>query len=148
MEKLYVLYDTRCGLCRRCRVWLSQQPAFVPLVFMPLDSLEVSCRFPGIEQLQPDREIVVISDEGDVWQGGSAWVMCLWALRAYREWSQTLAQPALLPLARRACAFVSAHRYQLSKWLFGGSTSVEEFERKLEHVPVPVCGPGDTCRIP
>ena len=100
MKRLYVLYDGTCHVCRRCRTWLDRQPAFVPLVFIPLQSPEIACRFPGIGALHPERELVVISDTGDVWQGGSAWVMCLWALREYREWSLRLAHPALLPLAR------------------------------------------------
>ena len=29
MRKLYVLYDAHCELCRRCRAWLSNEPAFV-----------------------------------------------------------------------------------------------------------------------
>ena len=84
MKRLYILYDATCGVCRRCRVWLDQQPKFVPLAFVPLQSPDLERRFPGIGRLHPEEEIVMVSDEGDVWQGGSAWVMCLWALVDYR----------------------------------------------------------------
>ena len=131
MTRLYVLYDDQCEFCRRCRVWLGQQPAYVPLVFMPFRSEEAGCRFPGLEALRPEREIVVISDAGDVWQGAAAYVTCLWALREYREWSQRMAHPALLPMARRLCEVVAARRHQLSGWL-AGSRSDEEVRRKLE----------------
>lgn len=116
MKRLHVLYDARCELCRRCRVWLARQPAFVPLAFIPLQSPGLAARFPGIERLQPERGIVVIDDAGRVWQGGAAWVMCLWALREYREWAQRLAHPLLLPLARRVCELVSDHRNEISRW--------------------------------
>src|SRR5262249_20260520 len=109
MKKLYILYDSQCELCRRCRVWLGRQPAFVSFVFMPVQSPEAECRFPSLKELHPEKEIVVISDEGAVWQGGAAWVMCLWALREYREWSQRLAHPAMLSLARRICEVVSTN---------------------------------------
>ena len=117
MKRLYILYDSQCALCRRCRIWLGRQPTYVPLTFVPLQSAEAECRFPGLKELQPEKELVVISDAGEVWQGAAAWVTCLWALREYREWSQRLAHPALLPFARRLCEVVSTNRYKLSHWL-------------------------------
>ena len=117
MKKLYVLYDIECHLCGRISHWLSRQPAYVELQFIPLQSPEVTCRFPGIEQFQPGEQLVVVSDEGAVYQGSHAWIMCLYALREYREWSLRLAYPALLPFARRACELVSANRHALSRWV-------------------------------
>lgn len=146
MKKLYILYDSECELCRRCRVWLARQPAFVPLVFVPLQSPEAECRFPALEELHPEEEIVVIDDAGAVWQGGAAWVMCLWALQEYREWSLRLAHPALLSLARRMCVVVSANRYKISNWL-RKAKSHEELQRKLALFPAPTaCAPGGTCK--
>jgi predicted DCC family thiol-disulfide oxidoreductase YuxK len=139
MRKLYILYDAECAVCARCLIWLNRQPAFVPLVFIPLQSPEAGRRFPGIEQMRPDKELIAISDAGDVWQGGSAWVMCLWALREYREWSQRLAHPALLPLARRACAVISENRHRISRWLFHSSAGPDELQRRLNAIPIPKC---------
>jgi predicted DCC family thiol-disulfide oxidoreductase YuxK len=116
IKRLYVLYDAQCGLCQRCRQWLARQPAFVELRFIPLQSPEVTCRFPGIERLNLREQLVVVSDEGAVYQGSHAWIMCLYALREYREWSQRLAHPALLPLARRICELISENRLSLSQW--------------------------------
>ena len=116
MKTLHVLFDGQCALCRRCRRWLERQPAFVELRFLPLQSPEVACRFPGIERFGPRDQLLVVSDEGEVYQGPQAWIMCLWALREYREWSQRLAGPALLPWARRACELVSDNRVSISAW--------------------------------
>ncbi len=116
MKTLHVLFDGQCALCRQCRRWLARQPAFVELRFLPLQSEEVACRFPGIERFHPGEQLLVVSDEGEVYQGSHAWIMCLWALREYREWSQRLASPALLPWARRACELVSDNRLSLSAW--------------------------------
>lgn len=107
MERLYVLYDGECALCRRCREWLGAQPAYVPLEFLPLQAPEVPCRFPGIERWGLAEQLTVVSDAGEVWQGAGAWTMCLWALRDYREWS--------LRLARRAVELVSQNRLSLSR---------------------------------
>lgn len=117
MKTLYVLYDDDCALCRRCRRWLGAQPAFVELRFLPLGAAETACRFPGIERFHPREQLLVVSDEGDVYQGPHAWIMCLYALREYREWSQRLASPLLLPWARRVCELVSENRLSLSAWL-------------------------------
>ena len=119
MRTLYVLFDAQCALCRQCRRWLERQPAFLELRFLPLGAAEVPCLFPGIERFQPREQLVVVSDEGAVYQGGYAWVMCLYALREYRGWSQRLANPLLLPWARRVCELVSENRLTISRWFQG-----------------------------
>lgn len=129
MKTLHVLYDGECALCQRCRRWLEQQPTFVELRFLPLQSPQVALRFPGIESFNPSEQLLVVSDEGEVYQGPHAWIMCLYALREYREWSQRLASPALLPWARHACELVSENRLSLSAWFKGLSN--EEIGREL-----------------
>jgi len=134
MKRLTILYDSNCGVCRRCRAWIERQAAYVPLEFVPLQAEELPRRFPGIEKMELDKEIVVISDTGDVWQGGEAWVMCLWALCEYREWAQRLAHPVLLPVARRACAIFSENRHRISR-LLPGDAGMEEWRRTIESLP-------------
>jgi predicted DCC family thiol-disulfide oxidoreductase YuxK len=111
---LYVLFDAECALCQRCRHWLARQPAYIPLIFIPLQSPDLPRRFPGIETFNPAEQLVVISDEGAVYRGASAWIMCLYATRKYREWSLRLSVPALLPGARRVCELLSQHRLTFS----------------------------------
>jgi predicted DCC family thiol-disulfide oxidoreductase YuxK len=117
MKWLAVLYDDRCGICSRMRRWLERQSSFVPLRLVPLHSPGLSTRFPGIESFDPDEKLVVVSDEGSVWRGDSAWITLLWALREGREMSLKLASPALRPLARRIVNAVSGNRLRLSSWL-------------------------------
>ena len=116
MHTLYVLFDSQCALCRQCRRWLERQPAFLELCFLPLGSEVIACKFPGIQQFHPREQLVVVTDEGALYQGSHAWIMCLYALKEYREWSQRLASPALLPLARRVCELVSDNRLSISRW--------------------------------
>jgi predicted DCC family thiol-disulfide oxidoreductase YuxK len=89
----------------------------VPLRLVPLYGSELSLRFPGIGAFEPDKKLVLVSDEGVVWQGDSAWIMVLWALREGRELSLKLASPTLRPLARKIVEAVSGNRLRLSRWL-------------------------------
>jgi predicted DCC family thiol-disulfide oxidoreductase YuxK len=117
MKRLYVLFDGECSLCGRCRTWLARQPAFLELRFLPFQSPEVADRFPVVAALHPEEQLLVVSDEGGVYRGPQAWIMCLYALRDYRELSLRLAHPALLPLARRFCELLSEKRFRVSRWL-------------------------------
>ena len=116
MDTLYVFYDGQCALCARCREWVEGQPAYVTLIFVSFRSERARELCPEIELYEPDREIVVMADNGDIYQGGAAWVMCLWATRTYRVWAMRLASPALLPLAKKICHRISQKRLAISKF--------------------------------
>jgi len=118
MKRFYVFYDGECALCRRCREWLASQPAYIELVFHPFQSDEARRLCPELPRFQPSEQLIVLSDEGGVYAGEAAWLMCLYALREYRGWSEKLSAPALRPLAQRICLLVSHNRLTLSKALF------------------------------
>jgi len=118
MKRLYIFYDGECGLCRRCREWLANQSSYLELVFHPFQSGEARRLCPELQRFQPSEQLIVLSDEGGVYAGESAWLMCLYALRDYRDWSQKLATPSLRPLARRICILISHNRLRLSQTLF------------------------------
>jgi len=136
MKCLYVLFDAECAVCVRCRDWLSRQPAFVPLHFIPLQSPDLEKLFPGIEALRPNEQLLVVGDNGAVYRGTSAWIMCLWATVEYRRHSERLSHPALLPFARIACELLSRHRFFVSHTFFKEGES--ELARRLApYVPLP-----------
>lgn len=115
MKKLYVLYDATCGVCDRARLWLGRQPALVDMEFVSAGSPTARMLFPALASVT--EELTVVSDEGEVWRGTDAWLMCLWALSEFREWSHRLASPALAPFARQAFELLSRNRKKLSEWL-------------------------------
>ena len=117
MNTLTLFYAARCGLCSSVRRWLTSQPAYVRLEFIPYDAPEARQRCPFIDQLHADQEIVVLSDDGHLWQGAGAWVMCLWALHDFREWSSRLASPAMRAIAKRIVQLISSNRLTLSSLL-------------------------------
>jgi len=115
MSSLIVLYDPNCGLCLRVHEWLQEQPKLVPLILVPVKSEEARTRFPNLNHEPTANDLTVISDQGAVYFGPKAWLMVLWALCRYREWSYRLASPELLPSTRRIVSLISEHRYQISR---------------------------------
>lgn len=113
MRQLTVLYDASCGLCKRAQGWLMSQPKHVELIFVAATSEEARRRFPQLNHDLTLTDLTVIGDDGAVYFGPKAWLMCLWALREYREWSLRLSSPALLPTAKRVISTISQNRYQL-----------------------------------
>ena len=123
MKRLRLYYDERCGLCTALAGWLGRQRQLVPIECAP--------KPPG------QTDLAVLSDTGEVWTGDSAWLIVLWALDDYRDWSYRLARPELLPLARQAFAMLSRNREGLSEWL--GLAGDEALAARLREVSLPGC---------
>lgn len=111
---LYVLYDASCPLCSRFRDWLGAQRTLVPLRLVPAASAQARELFPTLDHAATLRDITVVGDDGSVWTGEHAWVMCLWATRRFRPMAERLARPAWLPLARGAAASAAGLRHLLT----------------------------------
>ena len=116
MKTLTVFYDGECGLCHACRQWLSQQAQYLEIRFVAFQSNTAQEILPTLADYQPDRQLVALSDDGGIYLGDDAWIMCFYALVEYREWSQRLASPALRPLAKRLCRLISNNRLALSRF--------------------------------
>ena len=129
MNRLTVLYDGRCALCLRCRDFLASSRTLVPLELLSCQSAQARERYGEVPWL--GEELVLVSDEGDVWVGSAAFLVAMWALADYREWSYRLSGPELAPLAERFFVALSSQRGRIAT-LF----------RK------PRCGEGDACSIP
>ncbi|HEU5235703.1 MAG TPA: DCC1-like thiol-disulfide oxidoreductase family protein [Pyrinomonadaceae bacterium] len=121
MSILTLLYDPGCGLCRRVHGWLAEQPKLIELRMIPIKSEGARRRFPELNHELTSEDLTVISDQGAVYFGSKAWLMVLWALVGYREWSYRLATPELLPTTRRVVSLISQHRYQISRMTSGMS---------------------------
>jgi predicted DCC family thiol-disulfide oxidoreductase YuxK len=139
MKRLVVIYDDSCGFCVRCRWWLARQPAFVEYVFVPRSTPSLERLFPGL-LVGEKAELILIGEQGEVYRDDAAFIMCLYGLQAYREWSLRLASPALMPLAAQFFRSLSKRRRLLSR-LFGGAED-RALERLLEQRAPHAC---DTC---
>ncbi len=117
MNKLFAFYDGACGLCGACRSWLGAQPQWVEIAFLPYQSEEARLLCPVLDALKPDEKIVVMADTGELYQGESAWLILLWATKAHRQLSATLASPGLRHLAGYFVEAISTNRLSISRLL-------------------------------
>jgi predicted DCC family thiol-disulfide oxidoreductase YuxK len=120
ITRLTVLFDASCGLCRTARSWLAGRPQLVPLEFVAAGSDEARRRYPALEVQQTLADITVVADDGGVYTGDAAWIICLWALDGYRGLAARLAQPHLRPLARQVAASAGSVREALRRRRTGG----------------------------
>ncbi|MFB0630042.1 thiol-disulfide oxidoreductase DCC family protein [Streptomyces sp. AB3(2024)] len=111
MRHLTVLYDANCPVCVHIRHWLLGQHHLVPLRFVPAASAEAWRRFPGLAHAETLREITVVGDQGQVWTGTDAFIVCLWALAEHRPKANWLATPAGRPFAKAAMYTAAAVRH-------------------------------------
>ena len=97
--------------------------------------------FPELDKVATCNDLVVVSDEGQVYLNNSAWIMALYALDEYREWACRLAHPVLAPFVRQAFEMISRNRYMISRWLkYGGP---EAIAGELRKVPLAPCAAPD-----
>ncbi len=115
MKRLTILHDDSCGFCRRCVAWLKEQPKYLELEFLSLDSDLARKRFPELQRPFLKGELTVVDDEGGVYYGNDAYVISLYALREYRAMSARLSHPAVRPFVRKALDGVTRHRHKLSE---------------------------------
>lgn len=142
MEKLYVLYDPRCELCRRLKDWLLVQRSWLGLSMVPAGSEKAKKMFPELDQIATCNDLAVISDEGQVYLNDRAWIMVMYALEEYRDWASRLAHPLLMPLARQAFSALSRNRRVISRWL--STTDPETIASELRSVALDPCTPEGT----
>ncbi len=117
MQKLYVLYDPKCELCRRLKDWILVQRSWIGIAVLEAGSDKARRLFPELEQIATSDDLAVISDEGAVYLNNHAWIMVLYAMVEYRDWAARLSHPLLAPLARQAFAALSRNRHRISTLL-------------------------------
>ena len=118
--RLTVLHDPGCPLCRAFSGWLGRQPCLVPIDLVAAGSPAARSLFLALDHDRTLAEVTVVSDEGAVWTGAHAWVMCLWATASHRALAESLAQPSRLPLARGAAYLAAGIRNATTARLTAG----------------------------
>lgn len=116
-DVLFVLFDGRCGLCRRARSFLEAQTQWTPLVFVDLHSAQARRRWPTLQKAALAEQMHVVANDGRVWRGAAAWVMCLWATAEHRGKAIWLVEAEQLPAAEKWVKALSARRLALSRTL-------------------------------
>ena len=142
MEKLYVLYDPKCEICRRLKDWILVQRSWIGIAVLEAGSEKAKRLFPRLEQIATHDDLAVVldngSDEGAVYLNDRAWIMVLYAMVEYREWAARLTHPLLMPLARQAFAALSKNRHFLSSFLSTETIAAELRKVEMEPCALPV----------
>lgn len=118
INKIEVYYDGRCGMCCTFHEWLNKQERATEVDFIPYQSERAVEVFPEILNLDPATEMVVRTDEGEIYKGAEAWVLCLHSCKAFQGVAHRMANPMLLPLAKKTCNLLAANRHKLSGVFF------------------------------
>jgi hypothetical protein len=63
------------------------------------------------------KELVVVNDDRNAWEGPSAFLMCLWATARYRSWAFRFTEPGFERFAERFFLHVSKRRGSYAAWL-------------------------------
>ena len=132
MKVIKVYIDERCQLCRNLAGWLTNQPAYLKIEIY--QSKDGKTQHPEISE-HFGEELVVINDQGEVFLGAEAWIICLFALKNYREWSVKLSSPILKPLARKAYYLIANNRLTLSSFL----SSEDVLSKEIQNHSEPLC---------
>jgi hypothetical protein len=117
MKTLHLLYDAQNEFALRCRCWLTSQPAVVRLEFIPFQAPELMAKFPGIDPYREKNSVLAVTDEGAVYAGPQAYVVCLFVLDEYRQWAERLSDPTLLPFAAGAINFFASLGGKIPRWV-------------------------------
>jgi predicted DCC family thiol-disulfide oxidoreductase YuxK len=124
---LTVLFDQRCPLCRKLRIWLAAQPTLAPIEFLAAASPGAAARFPALDHERSTTVLTVVAANGAVYEGERAWLVCAWALPGWQPVAERFGTRRRLLLVKAAARLVDRHRHNTMRRLYG-----------------PAC---DTCRI-
>lgn len=141
-KKIEVFYDGRCGMCCSFHEWIHCQKRAFEIDFVPYQAAEAEEVFPGINTLDPAREMIVRTDDGGIYRGAEGWVWCLYSCANYRGLAHRLARPTMLGVAIRMCRLLAANRRGLSKIFFRRKD--REVRETLHKMTPPQCE-GDHC---
>ena len=142
IHRIEVFYDGRCGMCCSFHEWINRQPRAYEIGFVPYQSEVAEKIFPGIGTLDPAREMIVRTDEGEIFRGAEAWVLCLNSCENYQMAARKLAGPRVLPVAIHACRVLAANRHALSNVFFRSKD--KKVRAELHRMKTKACE-GDFC---
>ena len=118
IQYIEVYYDGRCGMCCTFHEWVNEQKRAFPVRFIAYQSPQAEEWFPGVNALEPEREMIVRTGEHTLYRGAQGWVLCLLSCEKYQGIAHRVAKPALLPFAEKTCHALAARRHGLSKVFF------------------------------
>ncbi len=113
-DRLTVVYDGDCMLCRRSIRWLRRQRAYVDVEVITATAPE------AIETYGDTREygehMIAAADDGRIWVGvPDAYLAVMWSVRGFRLMSYVLSIAPLKPLVGWVFRFVTGNRHIIGR---------------------------------
>jgi len=140
IKGIEVFYDGRCGMCCSFHEWINRQARAFAIEFIPYQAAHAERIFPGLGTLDPAREMIVRTSEGEIYRGAEAWVWCLHSCANHQTAARRLGGPGLLPVAVHACRVLAANRHALSKVFFRRKD--KKVRDKLHQMEIAKCAGG------
>lgn len=137
IQYIEVYYDGRCGMCCTFHEWVNEQKRAFPVRFIAYQDPQAEEWFPGVNTLEPEREMIVRTHEHKLYRGAEGWVLCLLSCLKYQGIARRIAKPALLPFAEKTCHALAARRHKLSKIFFRKKD--REVAAELHRIPAEEC---------
>ena len=137
IRKMEVFYDGRCGMCCTFHEWINRQPRTCEIEFIPYQAARAEHVFPGIMTLDPEKEMIVRTDQNEIYRAAEAWVLCLYSCANQQAVARRLARPAMLKIAIHTCRILAANRHSLSKVFFHKKN--KEVKKALHQMQAPDC---------
>lgn len=137
IQYIEVYYDGRCGMCCTFHEWVYAQKRAYPVRFIAYQDPQAEEWFPGVNELEPEREMIVRTQDHKLYRGAEGWVLCLLSCEKYRGIARRIASPALLPFAEKTCHALAARRHKLSKIFFRKKDN--EVAAELHRMPAEEC---------
>lgn len=145
IQHIEVYYDGRCAICCTFHEWVNRQERLFPVRFIAYQSEQAELLFPGVTSMDPEGDMIVRTNEGDVFRAAEGWVLCLLSCQKYQKYARRLASPQLLPLAKKCCHLIASNRLTLSKILFGKKD--QALAREIHEMPGQGCDDGCSCEV-
>ncbi len=133
VQGIEVFYDARCAMCVTFVEWLVRQERAYDVVCLDYHCDEARRVFPELGDYDPDKEMVVRVDGGEIYQGAEGWICCLWSCKKYRDVAKKMNSRFLLPMAKKVCHLVSENRLVFSKVFFRKKNEEIAVEVDREH---------------
>lgn len=140
IKNVEVYYDGKCGMCCTFHEWINRQERANGIVFIPYQSEKAQRNFPMLNTLDPARQMIVRTDDNQIYRAAEAWVWCLWSCTNYRDVAKKFSSPKLLPHVQKLCSLLAANRLTLSKLFFRGKS--KEVAERIHEMPDLECEDG------
>ncbi|WP_144935990.1 thiol-disulfide oxidoreductase DCC family protein [Paenibacillus sp. 32O-W] len=130
-QRLILLYDAHCVLCRRTVDTLSRLEVGSELIMLPYQEAEISQLPEGLTLEQLQSQLHVIDEQNEVYRGAEAVCRIMSKVKGWRWIAVLYRIPFLRPLADRIYKWIADNRYKL----FGRNEDCESGSCQL-HLPM------------